>query len=381
MTSSGWSVMRCNLRFGSLAREDRAGAVRRLPLRASIQTAIWVLALAHVLAPMASAQLRGTVVDPAGQPISDVRIELWSPVRQLAARETDSGGRFHFTREEAQEAGGILARRAGWQTARLQVSPGDTVVVLSMQTQPEALEGLTVTATRASSCPNRESPRARALWTTLRDRYQGGADTSAIAAYYLSLESVGARERVGLVDTARAVRGWLKSVLPQRRLWARIISTAGYGFEIRQSMGEAYAAWQYPPLESYYANHFAEDLFGEQHTFSVLLEAGHEAVLRFCPRDRSGRRQQLEGTLTLTQDGALLQATWKYRTPKPREDAGGEIEFAPPSPIRRPGLLLPASSLYWRRTTGGQYYQRWHRFSEWRVLGYFHQPDWEDRLE
>jgi hypothetical protein len=337
------------------------------------------LALVHLLAPAASAQLRGTVVDTGGRPVSGIAVEIWSPVRQLGVRVSDDGGAFRFSREEAGEVSGILARRVGWRTARLRVAPGHTLVVIRMEPQPEALEGLTVTGTRVAPCHNRESPRARALWTALRDRYRGGADTSAIASYYLTVESIGPGEQVGLVDTTRATRGWLKSVEPERRLWARIVSTKGYGFEITQSMGEAYAAWQYPPLESFYASHFVEDLFGGKHTFSVVRESAGEVVLRYCPLERSRRAQRIEGTLTLAPDGALLQTTWKYLTPQPQEDAGGEMDIIPPPPSMRAALLLPATSLYWRRTTRGRYYQRWNRFSEWRVVGYDDRPDWADR--
>ena len=374
--------MRSSPGLHRLMRMGRRGGHVDVPRRPApgrlTRVAVAALALAHLLASAASAQLRGRVVDAGGQPVSGVAVEIWSPVRRLGVRVADDGGAFQFSREEAREVSGILARRVGWRTAHLRASPGDTLVVVRMEPQPEALEGLTVTATRTVPCPNRESPRARALWTALRDRYRGGADTSAAASYYLSVESVGPKEQVGMVDTARAQRGWLKSVEPHRRLWARLISTGGYGFEIRQSMGEAYAAWQYPPLESYYATHFVEDLFGAQHTLSIVRESADEVVLRFCPRERSGRKQRLEGTLTLAADGALRQAAWKYLTPAPREDAGGEIDFAPPPPSFRSALLLPATSLYWRRTTGGRYYQRWYRYSEWRVVGYFERPDWED---
>lgn len=190
---------------------------------------------------------------------------------------------------------------------------------------------------------------------------------------------MGPREQVGVVDTAGASRGWLKSLHHQRQLWARIIATEGYAHGVTSSVGEAYAAWRYAPLGSHYATHFLEDLFGQAHALSVASEAEDEVVLRFCPRDRSGRRSQIEGTLVLASDATLLQATWKYRTPKPREDAGGGVDFAPPAANFRTPLLLPATSLYWRRTTGGKYYQRWEKYPEWRVVGHHDRPDWAER--
>lgn len=341
---------------------------------------IWVgaIVLIHLVGSTASAQLRGRVVDAEGGPVPGVAVETWSPVRQLGVRVSDDDGTFRFTREEVQEVSGIIARRVGWKTARLRVISADTLLRVSMEPQPETLDGLSVKATRIPACPNREAPRARGLWLALRDQYQSRSDTSSIATFLSSIESIGPREEVGLADTAGTARRWIKSLHAHRLMWARIISTRGYGYGITESTGEAYAAWQYPPLESYYLSHFAEDLFGERHTLSIIRESSDEVVLRYCPRERSNRGQRIEGTLTFASDGALLQATWKYLTPRPQEDAGGEIDFTPPSASFRPALLLPARSVYWRRTTGGRYYQRLYYFSEWRVVGYGQIPDWED---
>jgi hypothetical protein len=341
------------------------------------------LALAAAVLPVgcdrpAAAQLRGTVADPAGRPLAGVTVEAWSPLRLLRARVTDTEGAFRFAPEEVADAQGILARGAGWRTVHVRVAPGDTLVAIRLDPHAAALEGITVTARRAS-CPNREDARARALWTALRDRYDGGRDSSTLAAYALHFESVGPKDRIGFVDTASLSPSWFKTSLPHRRLWERRISLHGYALPLRESLVEQYAGWIYPPLESQYATHFVEDLFGDRHTFSVARSTGSETVLRFCPRERSGKVPRIEGTLTLSGDGSPVRVAWKYLTPEPREDAGGEVDFAPASVSPAVPLLLPATALYWRKTTQGRYFQRWEKFEEWRVVDYFAVPDRSSR--
>lgn len=249
---------------------------------------------------------------------------------------------------------------------------GDTLVVVHMEREPEALPGLTVRAPRGP-CTGRDDPRGRALWNALRDRYRGGTDTTTVVAYFRRSVAVAPRSRLGAVDTAGAARGWIKSYPGTRRFWRALISAEGYAHEIRESMDPAYAGWHYPPLESQYPTHFVEELFGARHVFAAVGAGQGGTLLRFCPRTRSGRRPWIEGTLMVAADGALVRAAWSYATPEPRQDAGAEVDFAPASPGH--SLLLPATSTYWRRTTGGAYYREWAKYSDWRVAAQDAVPD------
>jgi hypothetical protein len=326
--------------------------------------ALCALLAAHALASPAGAQLRGTVVDPAGRPVPGATVEAWSPYRRLGARAADAAGAFRFPAEEVQGLGGIFVRRAGWSTAYRGIPWGDTLVVVRMEPQPSVLPGLTVRASPVP-CPRRESPRARELWTGLRDRYRGGTDTTTVVMHYERAVSISPRDSAAVVDPARAAWGWIRSSPRDRRLNGRFIHAGGYALALGESMDEAYAGWKYPPLQSQYPTHFVEDYFGEQHVFAQApVEGG--SVLRFCPRERSRRRPQIEGTLTLAADGTLLRAAWSYLTPDPRQDAGAEVEFAPAAGVA-PLLLLPATSTYWRRTVGGKVYRHRETYTAWRV--------------
>jgi hypothetical protein len=324
-----------------------------------------VLLAAHVLASPAGAQLRGTVVDPAGKPVPGVAVEAWSPYSRLAAHTSDVAGVFRFSADETQGLGGVFARRAGWETAYQGVAWGDTLVVVRMEPAPSVLPGLTVRAAPVP-CARRDSPGARELWTALRDRYRGGTDTTTVVMHFDRAVSVGPRDSPAAVDPARAAWGWIRNSPIDRQVNRHLIRAGGYALAIRESMDEAYAGWQYPPLQSQYPTHFVEDEFGEQHVFAAAAAAEGGTVLRFCPRERSKRRPQIEGSLTLAADGTLLRAAWSYLTPDPRQDAGAEVEFAPAQRVA-PLLLLPVTSTYWRRTTGGKLYRQRDAYTAWRT--------------
>ncbi|MEW5931450.1 MAG: hypothetical protein AB1941_28620 [Gemmatimonadota bacterium] len=327
--------------------------------------ALCSLLAAHLLASPAGAQLRGAVVDSVGKPVVGVTVEVWSPYHRLAAVASDGAGTFRFTVEETQGVGGIFARRAGWKTAYQGIPWGDTLVVVRMEPAPSVLPGLTVRAAPVP-CARRDSPGARELWAALRDRYRGGTDTTTVIMHFDRAVSIGPRDSAAVVDPARAARGWIRNSAVDRRVNRHLINAGGYALSIHESMDEAYAGWKYPPLESQYPTHFVEDDFGEQHVFALASLAAGMTVLRFCPRERSKRRPQIEGSLTLAADGTLLRAAWSYLTPGPRQDAGAEVEFAASQRVA-PLLLLPATSTYWRRTTGGKFYRQRDTYTAWRV--------------
>ena len=95
------------------------------------------------------------------------------------------------------------------------------------------------------------------------------------------------------------------------------------------------------------------------------VSAGRETVLVFCPRERMQRTGQIEGTLRLDSAMNLVQAQWRFRTPRPDEDAGGEATYEPPSSEMGRALLV-RESWFWRKTNGGRYYFESKVFTGWR---------------
>lgn len=96
----------------------------------------------------------------------------------------------------------------------------------------------------------------------------------------------------------------------------------------------------------------------------VVRRLGGWAVA-FCPT-RGTRTTGIDGILTISADTLIAAASWNFRTPRPDEAAGGEVDFLPPE-LSQASLLLPLSSRFWRRSGAGRFYVQRAEYLEWRV--------------
>jgi len=333
-------------------------------LRAPVAVAL----LLAFLPRAAQAQIRGSVVDAAGAPVPGAAVEAWAGLRAVGSARSGEDGRFVLPNVAPGAATGLVVRRIGYRRLARGLAAADSVVVLRLAPATTGLEGITATA-ETRGCPNREDPRARAAWEAVRAKYPPPTDSVVFHSLADFRDGYAARGAIDSLAAAEGRRGW--SAVPTRswELWRRQIATHGYAARIARPLGERYALWRYVPLEMEFSQHFADPLFGELHTLSVVASGGGETVLRFCPRD-GGRRggREIEGTLTLSDGGALLGGAWRYRTPGPVEDAGGEVDFLPPEVTAR-SLLLPSRTLFWRRMAGSstRYFVESRTYHEWRL--------------
>src|SRR5690606_12630615 len=122
----------------------------------------------------------------------------------------------------------------------------------------------------------------------------------------------------------------------------------GYAWPIgASSLDGRFEAWEYPPLEADLAGHFADALFLELHTLSVVRADEDGWVLGFCPRPGRGERPVIEGTITLAGDTTFASAEWRFRTVKRfPENAGGKVMFAPRGSSPASSYLLPIEGWY-----------------------------------
>ncbi|HET7464266.1 MAG TPA: carboxypeptidase-like regulatory domain-containing protein [Longimicrobium sp.] len=322
-----------------------------------------LLALA---APPAGAQIRGSVADPAGAPVPGAAVEAWAGLRQVARATSDAGGSFVLPTVRPGDATGLVVHRIGYRRLAIGLTAADSVVRLRLTPAPANLAGITATA-ETRGCPNREEPRARAAWEAARAKYPPFGDTAVFHSLARFREGDVPRENVDAFAAGPGTRGWNAAGTVAWPMWRRQIRVGGYAARIRQPLTAKYALWLYVPLEMEFAQHFIDPLFGELHTLSVGASNPDETTIRFCPLASAGRtRPEIEGTLTLAEDGTLLRGTWRYRTPRPTEDAGGELDFLPPE-VTAQRLLLPERSLFWRRTTGGRYHVEGRTYQEWRL--------------
>lgn len=323
---------------------------------------LWTLLAAFLSLP-AAAQVRGRVVDAADRPVAGAIVELWADSRPAGAAETDAGGGFRIG--SAQSDGGLMLtiRRIGMQTRTVPLASADTVLVVRMEAQPVLLQPLSVAATRRPPCPNREDPRARALWERMRVRYwQPDADSVFVFGFLESRSGVGAKADAWDPAAGRVSAGWTTGALVVAH--PQFMRLSGYATSAAGGVGDRTAYWSYRALDGGTMQDFTGDHFGAAHTFSILHLAADGMTIAFCPRERMGRTGQIEGTLALAADTTLQRAQWAFRTPRPDEDAGGETSFYPPDPALG-NALLARESVFWRKTNPPRYWFEGKTFSGW----------------
>jgi hypothetical protein len=312
-----------------------------------------------------AAQVRGTVVDSGGAPVSAAKVEVWSSLRRTAGTTTDVSGRFSLGVPEVSGATGLVVSRVGYQTRAVPLTSADTTLRVQLQAEPVMLAGITSATEPRIPCPNREDPRARALWEAVRERYPAVPDT----VVFHSLGTIRSRQldrsSIGDFGDDRGRRQWTAATNDAWPVWRRLIGSSGYAMPQTQSVQPRYAYWRYVPLEDGFSQHFVEEQFGALHTLSIASSSGGYTTLAFCPRPGS-RRVEVSGTLTVSPEGFLVRGAWRYRTPSPREDAGVELDFVPPLATRH-SLLLVQSYLFWRRVQPRQYYVEAVEYEEWRL--------------
>ncbi len=330
----------------------------RMFSRPSIHVTICVV-VAAILTPLRPgiAQLHGRGLDPANTPLAGALVEIWSPTTRLAGAVTNERGQFLFQQDLALTAVLITVRRIGYQPARVPL-PAPGVMTVTMVPFAQTLAAVGVNA--VPMCPNSDDKAARAVWEAMRQRFQPFRPDLGVWSAMRIVAGRVAPQGLGAIDTAQATDGELAAGGDYFGLHTRRVATRGYAIPYQGLRQDRFDLWQYPRLESFFAGHFVDTVFGHLHQFS--LESRSPLVLVFCPRN--SKHPSIQGRLEFDADTSLGRATWVFRTPEPREDAGGEVIFSrPPSGAARP-ILLPAVALVWRRLIH-DYYQEWTQFEAW----------------
>lgn len=301
------------------------------------------------------AQVAGTVL-ASGTPLPNVVVSLWGGSRELARDTTDMRGGFAFDAAAARGASGLALRRLGFVARTASVRPGDDALRLTMTQVAQPLPAAVVAATKGRSCSRKDDPSARALWDSVRATYATAPHGMTVRAHLAewTRRDVGAAEVGEHVGPANGPGDWMSATAMMRERWA---SLARGRYAWRRELPKPgqelaypqYLHWWYEPLHRELVEHFVEDGFVRAHAFSMASGASGTRTVAFCPRD--GKQPGLEGTAEIDDAGALQRIAWRWRTPKPDEDAGAELLLVPPgrAQARR---LVPARSVYWRRLGG-----------------------------
>lgn len=333
----------------------------------------WISVLAGFLAvqPMgAQAQVTGEVEDLTGQPVVGANVELWGDSMRYAGTLTDSLGRFSLAAEPRADR--VVAFGLGTDTASLWLknlaAPVDVEIVL--KPRPLQLPSLGVVAS-SIGCPERDDPRARALWDSVAASYIAIPDTDAWGARVVEL-------RMGVTAP-----GNFGSVAPMSLTWAEVgggmpeslsaslrdqwplsdqwIRRHGYAQSIQWgSLDGREDAWHYLALDGTGANHLLTPVFAALQRFGFDGPPGRAPTLLFC--SKNSHEPGIHGRIFLNAEDRVVRLEWRFVTPAPHEDAGGEANFSPDA-----RYLLPTSGEFWRKTAIGHYFQEAQRYGPWFV--------------
>ncbi|HEX8275005.1 MAG TPA: carboxypeptidase-like regulatory domain-containing protein [Longimicrobiaceae bacterium] len=328
--------------------------------------------LLFLLAGPAEGQLRGVVRDPAGAPLADVVVEVWSSSPTPAGMRTDRSGGFRVTGEQLRGALRLSFRRIGYQSQVVDAAKvaADSVLAVTLAPDPVLIEGITVRPLpERAPCPNREQPAARRAWEAARARYAPPPPGSAYRAMMLSYDESVEDPAADPVPEERMHPSWKFWVGDRDEPYSgaqpleQRVRERGYAWELPwrlswyRSFAEEFFAWNYVQLFTFRADHFASDEFGRLHTLSLVRDAADGVVIAFCPVRRN--LPSIQGRLRITRDSSLAEARWSYRTPRPNEDAGGEVTFRSWEVEGQARPLLAAErSTFWRRQAGRDRYVR-----------------------
>ena len=324
-----------------------------------------LLALPAALA----AQVDGVVVDGNGQPVEGATVELWRPLERAAVRLTGADGAFRFREDESAGASALYVTRLGFAPLRATAAPGATGVRLVLTEARLPLPELVVeTATHV--CPNEESGDAVALWRAASAGYVPVEEGVFVGTRLTSAMSRVEIGDVGVRPARASGRGERGSAGSVHAEWRERIRKEGYAWPLRaSSLDGRFEAWEYPRLESDLAGHFADTLFLELHTLSVVRADEDGWVLGFCPRPGRGDRPVIEGTITLAPDTTFASAEWRFWTgDRFPENAGGKVMFTPRGGSPASSYLLPIEGWYWRATSfPDRFVQHWQKYEAWQV--------------
>lgn len=306
--------------------------------------------LVALLVPLPlTGQVHGTVVDPAGHPLADAVVDLWTPTARVGRVVTSTSGRFAF--DSLRGGNRLVARRIGSLSLVRPVGatePGLTLTLLPAQVELAAIE---VTG----KCTSREDAAARRAWARAAAWYRPLPDSLWLASWF---KAEGTRvpadeaERPDIDSMGYGLAGYRALAVSTYET-----SIVRSGYPAPDPARDEVVSGSLVPAE---LQHLVSPFFGARVRFTLL----EDDRVRFCPRDH--RHPWIEGEFKLAEDGSLLWARWKYGSNVEGWGTGAVATFLAPAADR--GMpLLTSTFLTWQERGSGMV-ARWAvEFREWLV--------------
>ena len=321
----------------------------------------FLLLFSFILPSLAQAQIEGRVLDESGAPIPHATVQLRGAGSNLATAMTDSAGRFLLRIHPQGES--LTASALGMASREAPLGDLMHPMEIVLLREPISLPLLEATAA-AFRCPEADDSRARELWVQAMARYE-----PMESGLFLSAEVAEKRrgetwpEDFGNTDALSITKEIIGGrVGPDYRWSEQAIRENGYALpEKWSSLDGRTEAWRYLDLGGAQAHFLTFPWFPDLLTMGVAQDDDRGVTIAFC--DLKGRRRPgIQGQVHIDAEGWVRDVEWKMPTPPPEEDSGGQVYFGAASEF-----LLPESSVFWRKTSMGKYFQETRRFGPWHV--------------
>lgn len=280
-----------------------------------------------------------------GTVVPNAMVEFWARARRILTVNTRGDGLVIVERKRVPRLTSVSARAIGFLAASVPSGDQDTVVVRLTRVVPRLPEIVVQAAPRYECRP--EDREARAAWRALSARYALPQVPRGYWATGRALRDtflLSSPTQPGAGDSTRwSVSGNV------RALASRFIRDSGYAIRIRPGRNRGLVGspqtgpWWYPRLHSWNADHFARPEFGDLNTLYLISAGPTGWTIGFC--SNRAKRPGIAGTMRIDSTYRLVRAEWEFQTPRPKEDAGGEVVFL----AGTDAALLPLESYFWKR--------------------------------
>jgi len=328
------------------------------------------LAAASVLGrPLAGQQLVVRVIAEDGIPIANSVVELWARTRRVVTLSTGENGLAIAQRRKLPSLTSVSARAIGYQAASVQLGRTDTLEIRLTRVVPR-IPDLVVEALPRYDC-REDEPAARGVWLAATTHYTLLPTERRYWAVGRGKEETSILSKVSSPESWDTTRWGVSG--QARALTTQFIRDSGYAIRRKpgRSVGLIAATgggpWWYPKLHTWNADHFARPEFGQLNVLYTISSGPTGWTIGFCtkgPKTRPG----IAGMMRIDSTYAFARVEWQFQTPKPKEDAGGEIVFL----TGTTSALLPLVSYFWKLAGGSEgedplYYRDSFMADEWTI--------------
>ncbi len=318
--------------------------------------------------PLAGQQLVVRVVAEDGAPVANAAVELWARTRRVLTLSTREDGLAFAQRARLKSLTSVSARAIGYQPLSVPLGTNDTVEVTLTRVVPRIAD-IVVEALPRYEC-HEDERTARGVWQAATMHYTLLPIERRYWAVGRGTQETATLSNVSSPDSWDTMRWGVSG--QAREQTSQFIRDSGYAIRRKpgRSVGIIASAgggpWWYPRLHTWNADHFARPEFGQLNALYVLSSGPTGWTIGFCSK-RPGR-PGIAGMLRIDSTYAFVRAEWQFQTPKPKEDAGGEITFL----TGTTSALLPLESYFWKLAQGTEgddplYYRESFMADEWTI--------------